>query len=824
MLKHFTKDYKGVIAKKDRNNIVLSRDISSNGAKEYAVFELDDFVKKYESSKIKTKEFYEVIASDHYEYYDIDIYDTELSPDKVWKQFRDAREKIEEGEKFKWRLTDSSRKKEGTKMWDKVSIHAVNRNKVFNQGSQKIFIDKNRLPLCDMSVYTPNRNMRLLYSSKYEQNRPLLQASWHKASKDKKDIREFLISVPDPKKTPVRLEKLKIERKENKTDLTDVEIKKQYEMCQFLVNMIDNNRMDNRDGWIRLGWCLYNIGKGSDDYMIMWIDKAEQTSRIGYHDQDACEDTWEKMVDTGKYTIGTLMAWAKEDNPDKYDEYFGKEEEPKRLLPKKEIKVVNRYEKYRGDVDENNDEGWSDIFAEERKDDIVVTNINGDGYVYDEKKLVWESRPALYIMNQISPTLLPIVRYFMDIANKRDENKKAAKLAGIKTIIGNTSKSQHIYKKVITKLLNMQFKKIIDCKQIYMFPTKGGKVVDLKTGESRDRTKEDMFSFETKIEYKKFEDKDLKQVDEFFLSLANGKEELKLYLQRLLGYCLSGDISHRKFYLFIGKGRNGKSTLYNDIISPIWNIMTKTAPKATFIGKDKGNLNTPELLELIGLRLSIVSECENGDELKDDRIKNFTGGDEIKGKALYENEMFSFMPTVKIIFLTNEVMTYKTHQQAMIDRAEHVPFSNRFENTKENLAKVQYIKENLDKVLYWLVQGAIGYFKDGMPASEDVKKETKTHIEESDSVLQFIKDRLLVNPNGKVRKAEMQKAYKDYCEERLIKKKENPPKVSKGVSDIYPIKKDGKGIEHYTGCTIIKEEIEIPDIERLLTKSLRSKE
>jgi P4 family phage/plasmid primase-like protien len=818
MLKHFTKDYKGVIAKKDRNNIILSRDISSGGAKEYAVFDLDDFVKKYESSKVKTKEFYEVIASDHYEYYDIDIYDTELSPDKVWKQFKDAREKIEDGEKFKWRLTDSSRKKEGTKMWDKVSIHAINRNKVFTQGSQKIFVDRHKLPLCDMSVYTVNRNMRLLYSSKYEQNRPLLQASWHKASKDKKDIREFLISVPDPKKTPIHYERVKIERKENKADLTDVETKKQYELCQLLVDMMDNKRMDNRDGWIRLGWCLYNIGKGLEDYMIMWIDKAEQTNRVGYHDQDACEDAWEKMVDTGKYTIGTLMAWAKEDNPDKYDEYFGKEEEPKRLLPKREEKKeVNKYEKYREDVDENNDEGWSNIFAEERKDDIVVTNINGDGYVYSEKKLIWESRHALHIMNEISPTLLPIVRYFLDDANKRDDNSKAKKLVAIKSSIGGTTKSQHIYKKVITKLLDIKFKKIIDCKQIYMFPTKGGKVIDLKTGESRDRTKQDMFSFETSIEYKKFKANELKEVDEFFLSLANGKEELKLYLQRLLGYCLSGDISHRKFYLFIGKGKNGKSTLYNDIISPIWDLMAKTAPKATFIGKDKGNLNSPELLELIGLRLSITSECENGDILKDDRIKNFTGGDEIKGKALYENDMFSFMPTVKIIFLTNEVMTYKTHQTAMVDRVEHIPFFNRFEKTKENLAKVQYIKNNLDKVFYWFVQGAIGYFKEGMPKSEDVEKETKTHIDESDSIMQFINDKLLIDPNGREKKSDMQKAYKEYCEERVIKK-DAPPIVFKRISDTFPIKTIG-GKQFYSGCSIIREEAkESVNVERLLSK------
>ena len=78
-----------------------------------------------------------------------------------------------------------------------------------------------------------------------------------------------------------------------------------------LVSILNPERADSFDSWIRLGWCLHNI-----DYNLLdaWRDFSMNSSK---YEEGVCEEKWEEMIDRG-LSLGSLYRWAKEDNPQEF--------------------------------------------------------------------------------------------------------------------------------------------------------------------------------------------------------------------------------------------------------------------------------------------------------------------------------------------------------------------------------------------------------------------------------------------------------------------------------------------------------------------------
>jgi len=94
---------------------------------------------------------------------------------------------------------------------------------------------------------------------------------------------------------------------------------------------------------------------------------------------------------------------------------------------------------------------------------------------------------------------------------------------------------------------------------------KNGKAIDLRTGTLRNIESDDFFmksigtSYDPNAKCPRFE--------KFALEIMRGDKELAAFLQRVVGYCLTGDMSAQCFFVFYGHGANGKTTLLNTLLA-----------------------------------------------------------------------------------------------------------------------------------------------------------------------------------------------------------------------------------------------------------------
>jgi putative DNA primase/helicase len=128
--------------------------------------------------------------------------------------------------------------------------------------------------------------------------------------------------------------------------------------------------------------------------------------------------------------------------------------------------------------------------------------------------------------------------------------------------------------------------------------------------------------------------------------------ELIRWVQRAIGYFLTGSVVEQKLFIAYGTGANGKSTLF-EIIKLILGDYSKTADFETFLSKQKSGVRELEAVgELKGIRFALASETDSNVRFSEAIIKRLSGGYTLRGTKLMKSA-FEFKPEFKLWFLTN---------------------------------------------------------------------------------------------------------------------------------------------------------------------------
>ena len=143
------------------------------------------------------------------------------------------------------------------------------------------------------------------------------------------------------------------------------------------------------------------------------------------------------------------------------------------------------------------------------------------------------------------------------------------------------------------------------------------------------------------------------------------------FLQRAIGYSLTGDTSEQCLFILHGSGANGKSTFLQTIASALGDYAMST-PTETLLVKHKGAISN-DVARLKGARYVTASEAEAEQRLAESLIKQMTGGDVISARFLHQ-EFFDFAPTHKIFFGTNHKPVIRGTDPAIWRRIRLVPF------------------------------------------------------------------------------------------------------------------------------------------------------
>lgn len=265
--------------------------------------------------------------------------------------------------------------------------------------------------------------------------------------------------------------------------------------------------------------------------------------------------------------------------------------------------------------------------------------------------------------------------------------------------------------------------------------------LDLRTFELREHDPADRLTKITRGAYRP--EVDPAAWDKFLGTVLPDPDE-RGYLQRVVGQALYGRVGEHLFPVLIGTGANGKGTFYGAVEHALGDYVRVIDP-ALLMASDKGRAPGPELMELMGARLVIGSETEDGRKLDEATMKRLTGGDSLTARRLYR-EPVTWAPSHQLIYVTNHLPTVKGNDPAVWRRVRVVPFEVVVAPADRDPHLAERLQLEADAVLAWAVGGYRAYLEGGMREPASVVRATDEYRADSDAVGRFITEGCLTSP------------------------------------------------------------------------------
>lgn len=225
-----------------------------------------------------------------------------------------------------------------------------------------------------------------------------------------------------------------------------------------------------------------------------------------------------------------------------------------------------------------------------------------------------------------------------------------------------------------------------------------------------------------------------------FLERIQPEAEMRAFLQRWLGYSLTGLTSEQKLVFFHGAGRNGKSTLV-DLVARMMGEYATTIPIETLTGTEtrKGSDATPDMVRLPGARMVRASEPEEGIRFKEALIKLLTGGEPVMIRRMRE-EFVEVKPVFKLTISGNHKPAVRGTDDGIWRRLLLVPFAVQVPKEEVDPLLPDRLWKERAGILNWLLDGAVDYLNGGLREPERVLEATAEFREDSDPVQTFLVD------------------------------------------------------------------------------------
>ncbi|HOK03229.1 MAG TPA: phage/plasmid primase, P4 family [Spirochaetota bacterium] len=286
-----------------------------------------------------------------------------------------------------------------------------------------------------------------------------------------------------------------------------------------------------------------------------------------------------------------------------------------------------------------------------------------------------------------------------------------------------------------------------------------------------------------------------------------GNDELIEYIQKLVGYCLTGSIDQQILPILYGTGSNGKTT-FMKVLEGLLGEYCIYSDISSFVASQNSSTRN-DLARMKGSRLVLTTEFEHNQNISEALIKKVTGGEKITCRFLY-GEYFDYTPTFKIMMATNYKPRVKGTDEGIWRRIHLIPFTVRIteENRKENYA--QELLEELSGILNWAIEGCLKWQSDKLKKPAAVEEATSDYRMEMDDLADFLDACCETADNSKTRSSELFDAYIRWCYKNDIKDQLTQKAFSKELEERgYRKKRDSMGT--YWKNIVLKEDSSTED-------------
>lgn len=258
--------------------------------------------------------------------------------------------------------------------------------------------------------------------------------------------------------------------------------------------------------------------------------------------------------------------------------------------------------------------------------------------------------------------------------------------------------------------------------------------INLRTGKIRDPSNKDLITNKSNFVFQK--DAMCPTWNLFLQQIFNNDNDLIRFVQKAMGYALSGDVSEQCLFILWGTGANGKSTFLN-VLHHLFGDYARSTMIETFMKKNSEQSN--DLARLKGARLVTTSEIEQGKPLSESLIKTVTGEDELTARFLY-GEYFSFKPTFKIFMATNHKPKIRGADNGIWRRIKMIPFTVTIPPEQRDKKLTEKLIAENSGILNWLIKGYAMWKKEGLEEPDAVRQANEEYRMDMDAVGTFVTD------------------------------------------------------------------------------------
>jgi putative DNA primase/helicase len=237
--------------------------------------------------------------------------------------------------------------------------------------------------------------------------------------------------------------------------------------------------------------------------------------------------------------------------------------------------------------------------------------------------------------------------------------------------------------------------------------------------------------------------------------------EIRSFVQRLAGYALTGESVEHVVTIAYGSGANGKSVMLRTLLDLLGDYGLAAAPELLVAYRKPGGAS-PEVAELAGRRLVAALETDEGDPLHESRVKALTGGDRVKGRALYASHI-EIDPTWTLVLATNHLPQVNGQGEAIWRRIALVPFTVTIPEAERDPRLVEKLAEERSGILNWALAGCREWQRAGLCPPDAVRAATAAYRNESDPLAEWLADCCTLSVHARAKSCDLWESYGVHC-------------------------------------------------------------
>jgi putative DNA primase/helicase len=287
--------------------------------------------------------------------------------------------------------------------------------------------------------------------------------------------------------------------------------------------------------------------------------------------------------------------------------------------------------------------------------------------------------------------------------------------------------------------------------------------IDLRTGSMLAHRREDLITKLAPVDYDP--DAALKLWDEFLRQVTS--PGVAAFLQRAVGYSLTGDTSQEVLFFIHGPANSGKTTFIEAIKATLGDYAA-TADFETFLKRRDVGGPRPDIARLAGARLVASVEVDKGKELAEGLIKQLTGGDTFTARFLYSKE-FEFAPAFKLWLAANDAPKMSPSDGAFWRRILRIPFEKTIPAGKRDPSVKATLRNPSiagPAILAWAVRGCLEWQRQGLMTCPEVEQATDELRAQMDPLKEFVEECCILHAEAWTDAATLRQTYEAWAKER----------------------------------------------------------